>query len=188
MDDQQYINGDEIKRIARLRGKPIDVYESRREVNERVQNNFKKRQSFGIESNLTSNSSYEIAKEANNQGYQTKLFYIGVDELEKLNQRIDERVIRGFHYISPQEVALRYQDSLNRLPGNLKWFDEANIFDNSVQIGSEDGSEEFTIPTLVLRAEKGILTSLDPSPPKWLQPILPRILLIDEMNRKIQNL
>lgn len=49
----------------------MDVYTLRANINQLVQDKFTNSKSFGIESNLTSNSSYDIAKEANKRGYIT---------------------------------------------------------------------------------------------------------------------
>jgi predicted ABC-type ATPase len=160
-----YINGDEIKRLAELRGEPMDAFTLRSTIQEKIIEMKKEQKSFALESNLVSNHSYDICVELRAKGYTTILYYIGANELAVLNARIEKRVRKGFHYISPEDVKSRYEEALIKLPSNLKHFDKAVFIDNSYQ---------GKWITEVLQVENGVIVKAYDKP-QWLKGILPTI-------------
>jgi predicted ABC-type ATPase len=119
-----------------------------------------------MESNLVSNFSFEIVNDVATKNYSTALYYIGATDLTILNQRIQDRVLLGLHYVSPADVQTRYNEALAKLPSNLKLFDRVSFLDNSSQGPA---------PTEALRLERGIVVWESPSLPQWLERILPSI-------------
>lgn len=162
-----YINGDEIKRQAKLNNQPMDAFTLRSTIQGKVNTLIKENRSFALESNLVSNYSYSIVDELSKKGYETILYYIGADDLMILNQRIDKRVREeGLHYVSPEDVRRRYEEALLKLPSNLKYFDKVIFIDNSIQ---GNWIKE------VLHLQKGVITKTFDFEPKWLKGIMPII-------------
>ena len=58
-----YINGDEIKRLAKQDGQRIDTFGLRILIQDRVQSHIRALESFAMESNLVSNFSFEIVND-----------------------------------------------------------------------------------------------------------------------------
>jgi predicted ABC-type ATPase len=162
-----YINGDEIKRQAKLNLQPMDAFTLRSTIQEKINTLIKERKSFALESNLVSNYNYAIVGELNRKGYETILYYLGADDLTILNQRIEKRVREeGLHYVSPEDVKKRYQEALSKLPSNLKYFDKAIFIDNSLQ---------GKWVTEVLHLANGVIVKDFGHEVKWLKGIMPTI-------------
>jgi predicted ABC-type ATPase len=173
----QYINGDEIKRAYKEETKQsIDQFSLRNLIKIRIDSYIRKRESFAMESNLVSNYSYEIVQDLPSKGYQTELLYIGVNDLDTLNQRIQQRVLLGKHYIPPKDVEQRYQEALQKLPSNLKLFDVASIFDNSVADAN---------PVELMQLRNGVIVSQQDKLPQWL---LDKHSIIEKLSKAYQKL
>lgn len=132
-------------------------------VNQRIKDAFKSRNSFLIESNLNIPSSYKLMDIALKNGYKIRLKFMCVDNLEILNERIEERAIRGLHYISPHEVEQKYQSALRLLPSKIALFDDCELLDNS-----RNRSE----PIAILTFKKGELIFQNKKLPDWTQKVL----------------
>jgi predicted ABC-type ATPase len=143
----------------------MDQFSLRIHIRDLVNTYVRAHESFWLESNLVSNYSYDIVADLAKKKYFTQLVYMGVDELNTLNERINERVKLGQHYVSPADVAQRYKDSLSKLPVNLKLFNEATLIDNS----------QTANPIEVLQLQDGIIVSKPAQSPAWLLTILPTI-------------
>jgi predicted ABC-type ATPase len=143
----------------------MDAFTLRTTIQEKISELAKGKKSFALESNLVSNHSYDVCLELKARGYNTVLYYIGANELATLNARIEKRVRKGFHYVSPQDVKRRYEESLMKLPSNIKYFDKAIFIDNSYH---------GRWVTEVLQLENGIIVKAYEIP-QWLKGILPII-------------
>jgi predicted ABC-type ATPase len=175
----KYINGDEIKRAYKEETKSsIDQFSLRNLIKTKIDSYISARESFAMESNLVSNYSYEIVQDLSSKGYQTELLYIGVNDLDTLNQRIQQRVLLGKHYISPKDVEQRYNEALQKLPVNLKLFNVASIFDNSA-------ADENPIELMQLR--NGVIISRSDSLPQWLATRYPIIEKLSMAYRKLRG-
>lgn len=173
----QYINGDELKRAYKNETKQsIDQFSLRNLIKAKIDVYVRTNESFAMESNLVSNYSYEIVQDLSAKGYQTELLYIGVNDLDTLNQRIKQRVLLGKHYISPNDVEQRYRDALQKLPANLKLFDVASIFDNSVNDAN---------PVELMQLKNGIIVSQQDKLPQWL---LAKYPIIEKLSMAYQKL
>jgi predicted ABC-type ATPase len=174
-----YINGDEIKRVYKEETKQsIDQFSLRNLIRVKIDAYVRARESFAMESNLVSNYSYEIVQDLSSKGYQTELLYIGVNDLETLNLRIQQRVLLGKHYISPKDVEQRYKEALQKLPSNLKLFDAASFFDNSVADSK---------PIELMQLRNGIIVSQQDQLPQWLLGRYPIIEKLSVAYRKLRG-
>ncbi len=61
------------------------------------------------------------------QGYQTKLIYLAISDVEICLSRVNERFISGRgHNVDEATIYQRYKDSLFHLETNLKWLSKNN--------------------------------------------------------------
>jgi predicted ABC-type ATPase len=162
--------------LASVSDKATDAFSMREEIQRRISLCIEHRASFGFESNLVYNYNYDIVNELSAKNYRTVLYFIGADNVNTLNERIRQRVVLGFHYVAPADVSDRYKSTLQKLPANLKLFDKAILFDNSIQD---------VFPKEILHLEKGMITWKSDHPPIWLNEILPTIQKLSDAYQKL---
>ena len=69
-------------------------------------------------------------RKAKENGYQIRLYYVGLDTVEESLKRIENRVSKGGHTIPRQDVERRYRRRFEDLARILPYCDEAVFFDN----------------------------------------------------------
>jgi predicted ABC-type ATPase len=115
-------------------------------------------QDFAFEHNFHTSTSYRYFDWAKKQGYQTKLIYLAISDVEICLSRVNERFISGRgHNVDEATIYQRYKDSLFHLKTNLKRVDEVIIIDNT----------NFTNPSPSLIFKEGSL-DVNNDAPSWL--------------------
>ncbi len=115
-------------------------------------------QDFAFEHNFHTSTSYRYFDWAKKQGYQTKLIYLAISDVQICLDRVNERFISGRgHYVDEITIKQRFQDSLFNLKTNLNKVDEIIIIDNS----------GFIPPSPCLIFKNGILQT-NQNAPLWL--------------------
>ena len=72
---------------------------------------FQRNQSFVVEKILNDPKSFDaLIKNARRHNYCVSLFYLGVDEMHILTNRINRRYATGLHYVRPDIVKKNHQD------------------------------------------------------------------------------
>ena len=71
------------------------------------------------------------ASKAKLQDYYVRLYYIGLDTPEECLERIANRVARGGHIISENDVRRRFTERWESLSKVLPYCDEVQFFDNN---------------------------------------------------------
>jgi predicted ABC-type ATPase len=89
------------------------------------------RKSFAIETTLTGSGEINLMKEAKRSGYKINLAYIGIDDVSLSRTRVKTRVTKGGHNVPNEDIARRYERSINNLPKAFEVADRAYILDNS---------------------------------------------------------
>jgi predicted ABC-type ATPase len=99
---------------------------------ERIKELLSAKETFAIETTLTTLSYINLIKIAKRDGYKIVLVYFWLDNVKLANQRIMERVKKGGHIVEKEIVQRRYIKGLNNLFNIfVKITDEWIIFDNS---------------------------------------------------------
>ena len=129
LKDINIVDSDQIVRAFKKKGKSVILEEN--EIRGLIVDNISKRKPFIIESNWDTGITYGYSHFAKEKGYKIKLIYLGVSDLDILNQRVSERKTLGLHYISPNEVRIKYIQALERLPQEIQKFDSVVLLDNS---------------------------------------------------------
>lgn len=127
------INPDEIaEKLGDFNDSKIQIMAGKEAINMRKEC-IKNKENFHIETTL-SNSLPKILKEiseAKKNGFEIRLYYVGVKNKETAFSRVNDRVEKGGHYISEEDINRRYGKSLDNLAFVMKEADKVKIFDNS---------------------------------------------------------
>lgn len=135
-----------------------DPFSLQEAIQYHLQNLANTQQDFAFEHNFHTSTSYRYFDWATKHGYQTKLIYLAISDVEICLSRVNERFISGRgHNVDEATIHQRYKDSLFHLKTNLKKVDEVIVIDNT----------NFTSPKPSLIFKKGHLETCDDAP-KWL--------------------
>lgn len=97
---------------------------------ERINNSLEKGINFTQETTLSGSRTLKTIKEAKACDYYIRLYYIGVNTAEESIKRIKNRVEKGGHNISDNDVIRRYNKRFDDLLDVLPYCNEARFFDN----------------------------------------------------------
>lgn len=86
--------------------------------------------SFTQETTLSGYKTEATAKQVKELGYHVRMFYVGLDTLDESLLRIQNRVRRGGHNISNDDVSRRFSSRWEALAKALPYCDEAEFYDN----------------------------------------------------------
>lgn len=96
------------------------------EINECLKQNV----SFTQETTLAGKWIEQAMKQAKAQGYSISLFYVGISSVEESIIRIANRVQKGGHNISAEDVLRRYKGRFEAFRHVLPYCDEITFYDN----------------------------------------------------------
>jgi predicted ABC-type ATPase len=88
--------------------------------------------SFCQETTLTGKMIFSVLENAKKNGYNIKMYYIGLENPEIAVSRIAHRVLTGGHGIPEKDVRRRYDISMQNLKSVANICDYIFVFDNSV--------------------------------------------------------
>lgn len=97
-----------------------------RKINECIE----KGVSFTQETTLSGRKTEATARQVSELGYCVRLYYIGLDTAEESLARIENRVRRGGHNISTDDVHRRFEGRWEAVSKVLPYCDEAEFYDN----------------------------------------------------------
>lgn len=116
--------------------------------------------SFTQETTLSGRRTAATAREVIEKGYRVRLYYIGLDSAEESLLRIANRVRRGGHDISQEDVVRRFRERWEAVEKVLPYCDEAEFYDN------DNGFQ------LVAEYRNGELRTVGSHCPNWLAELL----------------
>ena len=90
-----------------------------------------RRESFAIETTLSSRGRLDLIRKARTRGYEIHLVFIGLDSPERCISRIRNRAAMGGHFIPDADVRRRYARSTANGAQALRLADSAKFYDNS---------------------------------------------------------
>ena len=97
---------------------------------QRINEYLEKGVNFTQETTLSGRRTELTASDAKTRGYHIRLYYIGLDAPEECTSRIANRVARGGHDISEDDVYRRFAGRWDAVKKILPYCDEARFFDN----------------------------------------------------------
>ncbi|HEY7335093.1 MAG TPA: AAA family ATPase [Bryobacteraceae bacterium] len=101
-----------------------------REVITRTRLYLGNRESFALETTLSSASTLATMREARQHGFAVRLYFICLSDAEQNIERVNERASRGGHDVPDRDIRRRYGRSLQNLAPALQLADEALVLDN----------------------------------------------------------
>lgn len=133
-DQITFINPDDIAKELDLNYDGRDaslIQKAGRETIVRQRKLIEEGESFGYETTFSSKRDLKIISHAQKLGYEIKLAFIGLKTSADNILRVEERVRKGGHYVSPKDITRRYERSISNLVKALDIADKIYIFDNS---------------------------------------------------------
>ena len=118
----------DVDRITALAG--VSPFEGCKMAIRRIDDCLDKGYSFTQESTLSGFRTVQTAARAKQDGYVIQLFYVGLDTPEDSLERIANRVRRGGHNISTDDVLRRFAGRWEAVSKVLPYCDEVHFFDN----------------------------------------------------------
>lgn len=128
-------------------------------VNEHIH----RKQSFAFETTLRSAITFEQARAAHERGFEVRLIYVALENVEVNIERVAIRADKGGQAASPGRIRQIHTASLENFPRAVREFDEVVAYDNT-GIGQR--------PLLVFRSEHGEVRYISPQPSRWLMETL----------------
>ena len=145
-ENDPIINSDDIaKQIRTAEIVKVNAQEnSNREAQRLVKEHLEKRATFAIETNLSDEETWKFLIGVQKSGYRLHLVFLCTDDLQLLNKRIEERYLRGEHFVRPDVVEERYYTSLRLLKHYIIFPDVVQLIDNTAPltpVGLKRGNE-----------------------------------------------
>lgn len=172
-----YFNPDEA--AARLRQElGCSVAEANAQAWTEGKRRFKKairdRTNHALETTLGGTTMPRLIGLAADEGFDVRIWFVGLDTVEHHIARVQARVARGGHDIPEAKIRERWDTSRRNLVVLMTRLTELRVFDNSKERDVESG--RMPPPRLLLHWERGAIVA-PPSPelestPEWAKPIV----------------
>lgn len=108
-----------------------DQLKAGREAKHRIDELFRRRQSFNQETTLTGRTALKRIRQAHELGYRVFLNYVGVEAEAVALSRIEHRVELGGHDVDAADVHRRFLESLRAFSLALGECEQATAYDNT---------------------------------------------------------
>lgn len=130
---------------------------------------------FAIETTLGGNTIPRLLAEAAAQGFEVRVWYIGLASVDAHIERVRQRVRSGGHDIPEHKIRRRFVHSRQNLVRLLPVLTELRVYDNSATADPAAGKPPR--PVLVLHVERGRLVAPTDlaglsRTPQWAKPIV----------------
>lgn len=133
LQKMQRVNLDEIvKKIGDWKNID-DVVKAGKMSIRQIKSYFEKGNSFCQETTLCGRDILKNINIAKTKGYKVELLYVGLENAEIAKERVKERVKKGGHGISDEDIERRYDKSLQNLKEVLVQCDSAVFIDNTYE-------------------------------------------------------
>jgi len=127
---------------------------------------------FAFETTLGGKTIAQLIDQALSAGFEVRIWYVGLDSVERHIARVRSRVAQGGHDIPEEKIRERYTQSRLNLIRLLPRLTELLLYDNSEEADPSTGRAPE--PILILRQVKGNVreTCELTRVPQWAKPIL----------------
>lgn len=88
-------------------------------------------QSFNWEISLLSKYCMEYIKKAKESGYKINLYFVGIENLDIIKTRIQNRTKQGGHGVSDKVLLYKYKHQFDNIINVLNYVDTATFYDNT---------------------------------------------------------
>lgn len=128
MPDIEQVNGD----VLYKNNPTLTQSEVATLVQQQIRQHCTAQESFSLESNLATESSYSIVDFAKKHGYQTNLYFLALPNPQECGKRVSSRVQQGGHDVPFPIVEQRYKNGLSLIKRYYARFNEITFIDNSL--------------------------------------------------------
>lgn len=104
----------------------------------------KQRDSFTLETVMSSSDKVSLLAQAQQSGYRTYLYFIATEDPAINISRVQSRVKDGGHSVPNEKIVSRYYRSLEHLTDAIRYSNRAYLFDNSTHNQQRTWLAEFT--------------------------------------------
>ena len=131
---------------------------------------------YAFETTLGASTIPRMLAEAAGHGAEVRVWYVGLDTVERHIERVKARVRRGGHDIPEADIRRRFEGSRLNLVELMPRLAALRVYDNSAETDPAKGRTP--IPRLVLRVEGGRVVGPDDlaRTPQWAKAIVARAL------------
>lgn len=131
---------------------------------------------YAFETTLGANTIPRMLAQAAAKGAQVRIWYVGLDTVERHIARVRARVRRGGHDIPEADIRRRFDASRANLVELMPRLAALRVYDNSTEADPAKGRSP--IPRLILHMERGRIIAPDElaRTPRWAKPIVARAL------------
>jgi predicted ABC-type ATPase len=171
----KYFNPDEAARRIRTEIPSMDETEANaaawREGRRLLETAITERLNFAFETTLGGKTMTRLLEQALDQGFEVRVWYVGLADVELHIARVRSRVVKGGHNIADEKIRERYDTSRLNLIRLLPRLTELRVYDNSREVDTVAGNAPELL--LILHMEQGRIVSFcDPaSTPEWAKAI-----------------
>lgn len=132
---------------------------------------------FAFETTLGGNTIPRLLAEAASNGFEVRVWFVGLDTPEAHIARVRHRVRSGGHDVPEDAIRRRWRHSRQNLVQLLPALTELRVYDNSADADPATGHAPR--PRLVLHVQRGRIVGPDElaSTPEWAQPIVAAALM-----------
>jgi predicted ABC-type ATPase len=172
----EYFNPDEAARRIQLANPAIGSAEANSAAwhhgKRLLERAIAERLTFAFETTLGGHTITALLEDALAAGIEVRVWYVGLDSVERHIARVRRRAARGGHDIPDERIRERYDRSRLNLIRLLPRLTELRAYDNSRESDPAEGLEPQ--PVLVLHMVEGqVLSTCDlPAAPVWTKPVL----------------
>jgi len=131
------------------------------------QNAVKLKLDYAFETNFSAENPMRSIYEFKNEGYETHLFFMGLNSLEESIQRVAQRVRVGGHKVSEESIKYNFEYGFKNLYKYFKEFTSVTLFDNAIADTADP-----VIPKEILYIIENKLFLQTKNMPVWTNPIV----------------
>ena len=135
-----------------------------------------RRLTYAFETTLGASTIPRILSQASSTGAQVRVWYVGLDTVERHIARVRARVRRGGHDIPEADIRRRFEASRANLVELMPGLAALRLYDNSAE--SDPAKGRAPVPRLLLHMEQGRIVGPDDlrGTPQWAKAIVARAL------------
>ncbi len=115
-----------------VREQQSDYFTVGKQVIRLVDQYIESRTSFSIETTLSSQIIFKQIERAKSNDFNIHSFYVGLLDVDLHLLRVQERVRRGGHFISEEDIRRRFVRSIRNLPKLIQLSDFTSVIDNTI--------------------------------------------------------
>jgi predicted ABC-type ATPase len=132
----------------------------------------RERKDFAFETTLGGSTMPRLLSEAASQGFEVRIWYVGLTSADLHIERVRNRVRAGGHDIPESSIRRRWRHSRLNLVQLLPHLTELRVYDNSAD--ADPAAGHAPVPVLVLHLDHGEIVGPPDlsSTPEWAKPIV----------------